>query len=162
MSGVGIHKNIFTSDTKLTLGLWVAFISSDLLWLDNGELFPVDPRAIPGPPKMSLLLEAKKHTCSYHQTMAYPCCAHGWPWLVHNVQPSSDNCSFKTWTGLSAGQMLCRGKFRFAQQTVFKFTWCLRKSFLLTQRFGTAWAIYMAADRGQLPMDVILVTCTRS
>ena len=38
------------------LGLRVGFISSHLL---VDKLFPVNPRAITGPPKMSLLLEAK-------------------------------------------------------------------------------------------------------
>ena len=42
--------------TKLTLGLRVGFISSHLA---ADKLFPVNPRAITGPPKISLLLEAK-------------------------------------------------------------------------------------------------------
>ena len=56
MSGVNVHKNITVSITKLTLGLRVGFISSHLT---VDKLFPVNPRAITGPPKMSLLLEAK-------------------------------------------------------------------------------------------------------
>ena len=56
MRRLGIHKNIPVSDTKLTLGLRVGFISSHLT---ADKLFPVKPRAITGPPKMSLLLEAK-------------------------------------------------------------------------------------------------------
>ena len=54
--GLDIHKNSPVSVTKLTLGLWVGFISSHLT---ANKLFPVNPRAITGPPKMSLLLEAK-------------------------------------------------------------------------------------------------------
>ena len=42
------------SDAKLTLGLWVGFISSHLT---ADKLFPINLRAIMGPPKMSLLLE---------------------------------------------------------------------------------------------------------
>ena len=45
------------SVSKLTLGLRVGFISSHLT---ANELFPVNPRAIMDPPKMSLLLEAKR------------------------------------------------------------------------------------------------------
>ena len=56
MRGLNVHKNIPVSITKLTLGLRVGFISSHLT---AGKLFPVNPRAITGPPKMSLLLEAK-------------------------------------------------------------------------------------------------------
>ena len=56
MRGLDIHKNIPVSVTKLTLGLRVGFISSHLT---EDELFPVNPRAITGPPKMSLLLEGK-------------------------------------------------------------------------------------------------------
>ena len=53
---MNIHENIHVSVTKLTLGLLLGFISSHLT---VDKLFPVNPRAIMGPPKMSLLLEAK-------------------------------------------------------------------------------------------------------
>ena len=55
MRGLDIHKNSSVSVTKLTLGLRVGFTSS---YLTANKLFPVNPRAITGPP-MSLLLEAK-------------------------------------------------------------------------------------------------------
>ena len=51
-----VLKNITVSVAKLTLSLQVGFISSHLT---ADKLFPVNPRAITGPPKMSLLLEAK-------------------------------------------------------------------------------------------------------
>ena len=51
-----IQKNIPVSITKLTLGLWVGFISSHLT---ADKLFLVNPRAITGSPKISPLLEAK-------------------------------------------------------------------------------------------------------
>ena len=56
MRALGIHKNIPVSDTKLTLGFRVGFISSHLR---ADKLFPLNPRANAGPPKMSLLFEAK-------------------------------------------------------------------------------------------------------
>ena len=56
MRGLDINKNIPVSVTKLTLGLRVGFISSHLT---ANKRFPVNPRAIMGPPKMNLLLEAK-------------------------------------------------------------------------------------------------------
>ena len=56
MRKLGIHKNIPVSGTELTLGLRVGFISSHLTVY---KLFPVNPRDITGPPKMSSLLEAK-------------------------------------------------------------------------------------------------------
>ena len=56
MRGLDIHKNISVYVTKLTLGLRVGFISSHLA---ENKLFPVNPRAITGPQKMSLLLEVK-------------------------------------------------------------------------------------------------------
>ena len=43
------------SVTKLTLGLRVSFISTNLT---VDKLLTVNPRAITGPPKLSLLLEA--------------------------------------------------------------------------------------------------------
>ena len=43
--------------------------------------------------------------------------------------------------------MLRQGRSCTAPQTVFQLTWCLRKTFLLTHKFGTAWAIEMTADR---------------
>ena len=51
-----LPENINVSDTKLILGLRVRFISSDLI---ANKLFPINPRAITGPPKMSLLLEVE-------------------------------------------------------------------------------------------------------
>ena len=56
MRRLGIRKNIHVSGTKLTLGLRVGFISSHLT---VDKLFPVNLRAITGPPKMNLLLEAE-------------------------------------------------------------------------------------------------------
>ena len=56
MRRLGIHQNIPVSGTQLTLGLRVGFIGSHL---SVDKLFPVNPRAITGPPKMSFLLEAK-------------------------------------------------------------------------------------------------------
>ena len=56
MRGLDILKNSPVSVTKLTLGLRVGFISSHLA---TDKLFRVNPRAITGPPQMSLLLEAK-------------------------------------------------------------------------------------------------------
>ena len=56
MRRLGIHKNIPVSGTKPMLGLQVGFINSHLT---VDKLFKVNPRAITGPPKMSLLLEAK-------------------------------------------------------------------------------------------------------
>ena len=59
MRGLYIHKNIPVSVTKLSLALRVGFISTHLI---PYKLFPVSPREITGPPKMSLLLEAKSMT----------------------------------------------------------------------------------------------------
>ena len=56
MMGLDIQKNNPVSVTKLALGISIGFISSHLT---ADKLFPVDPRAIRGPPKNSLLLEAK-------------------------------------------------------------------------------------------------------
>ena len=56
MRGLDIHQNIDVSDTKLMLGLRVCFISSDLT---VNKLFPINPRLVTGPPKMSLLLEVE-------------------------------------------------------------------------------------------------------
>ena len=56
MRGLNVHKNIPVSITKLTLGLRLGFISSHFT---ADKLFLVNSSAITGPPKMSLLLEAK-------------------------------------------------------------------------------------------------------
>ena len=57
MRGMNIHKNIPVSVTNLTLGLQVCFISSHLT---VDKLFPVNPRAITGPLKISFLFEINK------------------------------------------------------------------------------------------------------
>ena len=56
MRGLDVHENIDVSDTKLMFGLQVCFTSSDLT---ANKLFPINPRAVTGPPKMSLLLEVE-------------------------------------------------------------------------------------------------------
>ena len=56
MRGMNIHKHIRVSVAKRTLGHRVGFISS---LLTTDKLVPINQRAITGPPKMSLLLEAK-------------------------------------------------------------------------------------------------------
>ena len=56
MRGLDIHKNIPVSDTKLTLGFRVGFISSHLA---ADRLLPVNLRVITGPPKISILFEAE-------------------------------------------------------------------------------------------------------
>ena len=57
MRGLNVHKNIPVSiTTKLTLRRRIGFISFHLI---ANKLFPINPRAITGPPKMSILLEAK-------------------------------------------------------------------------------------------------------
>ena len=52
MNGLDVHENIDVSDTKLMLGLRVCSISPDLT---ANKLFPINPRAVTGPPKMSLV-----------------------------------------------------------------------------------------------------------
>ena len=71
--------------------------------------------------------------------------------LVGTKRPTSSNktCSFKTSTGLYADQMLRQGRSCIAPQTAFQLTWCLRKTFPLAHKYGTAWAIEMTADRDE-------------
>ena len=69
-----IHKNSPVFVTKLMLGHLVGSISSKMT---AGKLFPVNARAITGPAKMTLLLEAKKKACIDHQTKANPYYPHG-------------------------------------------------------------------------------------
>ena len=57
MRGLDVHENIDVSDTKLTLGLRVCFVSTDLT---ANKLFPINPRAITGPPKMRIVLEVEQ------------------------------------------------------------------------------------------------------
>ena len=85
--------------------------------------------------------------------------------LVGTKRPTiSNKCLFKTSTGLSADQMLCQGRTCIAPQTLFQLTRYLRKTFLLTHKFGTAWAIEMTADRrsDQHPMGAATATRTWS
>ena len=74
MRRLDIHKSIPVSDTKLTMGLRVGFIS---FHLTADKLFPVNPKAIRGPPKMSLLLEVKSMPALIIETEAYIFCIHG-------------------------------------------------------------------------------------
>ena len=95
---LGIHKNIPISDTKLTLGLWVGFISSHVT---VNNLFPVNLRAIIGPPKMSLLLEAKSMTALFIKPRLI-LVVHTKTVVGTKCPTCSNKCSFKTSAWLSA------------------------------------------------------------
>ena len=100
------------------------------------KLFPVNPRAITGPPKMSLLLEAK--SCQHWSSNQGLSLLRTRMTLVETKRPTSSiKCLFETTTGLSADQMLWQGRSCIAPQTVFQLTWCLRKTFLLIHKIGT-------------------------
>ena len=92
MRGLDINKNSPDPISKLTLGFRIGFISSHLT---ANKLFPVNPRAITDPPKMSLLLEAKTMPALIIK-LRYILVTHtddlGW-YIRSN---SRDRCSFKT------------------------------------------------------------------
>ena len=144
MKRLGIHKNIPVSGNKLTLGLRLDFISSHLT---VDKHFPINPSAITGPPKMSLLLEAKSMPALIIKPRL-SLVAHtddlGWNKTSNQQQQmllQNLNRIVST-PNVTPGYRSC-----IAPQTVVQLTWCLRKTFLLTLKFGTAWAIEMTSDR---------------
>ena len=74
MKGVSIHRIIPVSDTNLTPGLRIGFVSSQLT---VDKLLTGNPRAITSPPKMSCLHEEKRYAFVDHPTRVYTCCANG-------------------------------------------------------------------------------------
>ena len=120
-----------------------------LTWLWT-KLFPVNPEAITGPPKMSLLLEAKSMPALIIKPRFI---------LVTHTDDLGWYIAYHSSTGLSADQMLHQGRSCIAPQTV---TWCFRKPFLLTHKFVTTWAIEMTADREDWPeLPIGATTATR-
>ena len=118
MRGLDIHKNIPVSDTKLTLSLPVGFINSPL---SADELFPVNPRVITGPPKMSLLLEAKSmHALIINQRLILVTHTDDLGW--YRASNQQGKMFVQTSTGLSERQMLRQGSSHIARQTVFQLT----------------------------------------
>ena len=73
MRGLGVHENIHVSDAKVTLGVRVDLISSHLI---VDKPFSINPGAITGPPKMSLVL-AVKSTLALIIKQGYPYCERG-------------------------------------------------------------------------------------
>ena len=69
MRGMNIHKNIPVSVTKLMLGHRVGFIC---FHMTTDKLFPINPRAITGPPKIRFLLEAKSMPALIINPMSIP------------------------------------------------------------------------------------------
>ena len=141
MRGLDIHENIVVSDTKLTLGLRVCFICSDLT---ANKLFPMNLRAVTGPPKMSLLLEVESTSAliieprlilvTYMDDLGgYITSNQQGKVLIQNPHRIED-------------QMLRQGRSRIEPPTVFQLTWCFRKTFLLTHKLGTACAVEMTAE----------------
>ena len=98
--------------------------------LNADKHFPVNPKAITGPLKMSILLEAKSTPTLIIK-----------PWLIlvaHTDDLGWYITSNQHWQKLvkkkrlSAIQMLRQGRSCIAPQTVFQLTWCCTKTFLLT------------------------------
>ena len=61
--------------------------------------------------------------------------------------------------------MFRQGRSHIAPQTVFQLTWCFRKTFLLTHKLGTAYAVEMTAESEQwseLPIGATTATRIRS
>ena len=118
MRGLDIHE-IDASDPKLMLGLQVCFMSSDL---PANKLFPINPSAITGVPKMSLLLEVESTSALIIEPrlilVTHTDDLGGYIYLT-----SRERCSFKSSTGLSENQMLRQGRSRIAPQSVFQLTW---------------------------------------
>ena len=104
MMGLDVHENIDVSDTKLMLGLQVCFISSDST---VNKLFPINPRAVTGRPKMSLLLEVESTSALIIEPrlilVTYTDDLGGY--ITSNQQR---RCSFKTSTGLSEDKCYAR------------------------------------------------------
>ena len=145
MRRLDVHENIDVSDTKLMLGLRVCFISSDFT---ANKLFPINPKAVTGPPKMSLLLEVESTSALIIE-----------PRLIL-VTYTNDLGGYIT--SNQQGKMLVQnlqrivrrpnvtpGQIRIAPQTVFQLTWCFRKTFLLTHKLGTACAVEITAESGE-------------
>ena len=113
--GMNIQTNISISVTKLMPGHRLCFINTHLT---VDKLLPVNPRAITGPPKMSLLLEAKSMPALIIKPrliLVMHTDHSGW-YIPSNQQVH--RCSFKPSTALSASQ----GRSRIAPQTVFQLT----------------------------------------
>ena len=89
MRGPGVHKNIYDGGTKLWLILRVGFISSHFT---VSYLFPVNPRAITGAPKMNLQLVVK----SPHALIIKPRLVH----VVHMY----DLCTWMTWMNVQSAE----------------------------------------------------------
>ena len=134
MRGLNIHKNIPVSITKPTLGLRVGFISSHLI---VDKLFLINPRAITGPPKMSLLLEAKSMPALIIK-----------PWFIL-VTHTDDRGWYITFN--QQGKMFDQNLNRIVRKpnvTPRLFPYCttdsipidliFQETFLLTHKFGTA------------------------
>ena len=159
MRGLDIHRNIQVSDTNLTLGLLVGFISSHFT---ADKLLPVNSRAITGSPKMSLLPEAISMPALIIKPMLILVMHKVYLiWYIKSNQQGQ--MIVQTSTGLSACQMLRQGRSCIAPQKVFQLTWCSRRTFLLTHKCRTAWAIDMTADKeewSELPIGA--TTGTRS
>ena len=102
MRALVIHKNIPVSDSKVTLGLRVGSIFSQLT---ADKHFPVNPRVITGPPKMRFLLDAQS-TPALITKLRLILVVHTDDLVWYITQIQREKCSFKSSTELSADQML--------------------------------------------------------
>ena len=142
MRGLDVHENIDVSDTKLMLGLRVYFISSDLT---ANKLFPINPRAITGPLKMSLLLEVESTSAKIIERR-----------LI--LVTYTDDLGWYI-TSNHQEKMLVQNLHRIVRRPnvtpvqnphcttdCIPINWCFRKTFLLTHKLRTACAVEMTSD----------------
>ena len=136
-----IHKNIIVPDTKLSLGLRIGFTSS-LLTAD--KIFAVNPRATTIPPTMSLLLEVKsmpalviKPTLIFvvHMDVLRWCMMSKQHLCVQNFSSNVSRPNVTPWQVLYCTKICIPIN--------------IRKTFLLTHKFGIACAIKMTPDRDE-------------
>ena len=142
---LGICKKIPVSDTKQMLGLRIGFFSCHLT-ADN--LFPVNLRAIMGPPKLGLLLEAKIAPALIIKPR-FILVAHmdDFGFLIMSNQQQQMLIQNHNMTVCRLNvPVSIQGRCCIALRTVFQLTLCLRKTFLLIHKFRTAWAIELTAD----------------
>ena len=101
----------------------------------------------------------QRHAC-IDQPRAYPCCAHGLPWLIHNVQPAGTNARSKPEEECEQENVM-PGQTLYCTPDCIPMTLYFRKTCLLTYRFGTACAIERE-EWYKLPMDATSATRTWS
>ena len=103
---------------------WTSPSWGTLVNLTVDKLFPVNSRAVTGPPEMSLPPEAKSMLALIIKPRLLLVCAHGWPWLEHNNQLQQNWMLVQDLNRIVSSPYVTQGQILYSTTNCIPLIWC--------------------------------------